>query len=59
MVVQCTEEYKKKNEAVIKEDLLSYCRENMAKFKVPKIIELVDEMPLSGVGKVDKKVLRV
>ncbi|MBT3311804.1 MAG: AMP-binding protein [Desulfobacterales bacterium] len=58
MVVQCTEEYKKKNEDQIKEDLLAFCRENMAKYKVPKIIELVDEMPLSGIGKVDKKPLR-
>ncbi|MBU3916271.1 hypothetical protein KKA14_12120 [bacterium] len=30
----------------------------MAPYKVPKIINFVPEMPLTAVGKVDKKVLR-
>ena len=38
--------------------LISFAKEKMAPYKVPKIIEFIDEMPLTGVGKVDKKVLR-
>ncbi|MCG6910851.1 MAG: AMP-binding protein [Deltaproteobacteria bacterium] len=42
----------------IKEDIIAYCKENMAPYKVPKIVEFVDEIPLTAVGKVDKKALR-
>ena len=42
----------------IKADILKYAQENLAKYKVPKIIELLEEMPLTSVGKIDKKVLR-
>jgi acyl-CoA synthetase (AMP-forming)/AMP-acid ligase II len=41
-----------------KNDILKFASENMAKYKIPKIIEFVKEMPLTAVGKVDKKVLR-
>jgi len=42
----------------IEEAILEYCKENMAPYKVPKIIEFVDELPLTAIGKVDKKALR-
>ena len=41
-----------------KADILDYAINNLAKYKVPKVIEIVEEMPLTAVGKVDKKVLR-
>ena len=41
-----------------KADILKFAQEHLAKYKVPKIIEFVDEMPLTSVGKVDKKLLR-
>jgi len=41
-----------------KADILRYAQDNLAKYKVPKIIEIVEEMPLTSVGKVDKKALR-
>ena len=41
-----------------KADILKYAQDNLAKYKVPKIIEIVEEMPLTSVGKVDKKALR-
>lgn len=40
------------------EDLDRYCRENMATYKRPRVIELVDELPKSAVGKVLKRKLR-
>ena len=42
----------------LEEKLIAFAKEKMAPYKVPKIIEFIDEMPLTGVGKVDKKALR-
>jgi len=33
-------------------------RENLAKFKVPKEIEYLDELPKTGTGKINKAALR-
>ena len=38
--------------------IIQYMRENVAPYKVPKKIEFMDELPLSGVGKVLKRELR-
>lgn len=40
------------------EDIDRYCRENMATYKRPRLIEFVDELPKSAVGKVLKRKLR-
>ncbi|MFX1314471.1 MAG: AMP-binding protein [Promethearchaeota archaeon] len=42
----------------IKAEILKFAQDNLAKYKVPKVIEVLEEMPLTSVGKVDKKVLR-
>jgi long-chain acyl-CoA synthetase len=42
----------------IREDILKFAQENLAKYKVPKFIEILKEMPLTSIGKVDKKALR-
>jgi long-chain acyl-CoA synthetase len=43
----------------LKEKMIEFAREKCSPYEVPKIIEFVDEMPLTAVGKIDKKVLRV
>jgi acyl-CoA synthetase (AMP-forming)/AMP-acid ligase II len=40
------------------EEILTWCREQMANYKVPRAIELVDELPLNATGKVVKDELR-
>jgi len=46
-------------EQVNAEELVEYCRERIAGFKIPKHIEVTDEpLPKSGVGKVLKRELR-
>jgi len=57
-VLQLREKAGKKEPEAIKQEVTEYCRENMAAYKVPKIIEIVNEIPLTAVGKVDKKALR-
>lgn len=44
--------------ALTAEDLFTWCRAEMANYKVPRIIEFVDEIPLSAAGKPDKIELR-
>ncbi len=39
-------------------DLIAYCRENLAKYKVPTRINVLQELPKTVVGKIDKKQLR-
>jgi len=41
-----------------KSEIMKFAQENLAKYKIPKIIEFIEEMPLTTVGKVDKKALR-
>lgn len=42
----------------LKDDILRYAGETLAAYETPKLIEIVDEIPLTAVGKIDKKVLR-
>ncbi len=41
-----------------REKILKYLKENVAPYKVPKVIEFMDQLPLSGVGKILKRELR-
>ena len=34
------------------ETLVEWCRENMAAYKVPKIVDFVDALPKNGSGKI-------
>ncbi|MFS0823890.1 class I adenylate-forming enzyme family protein [Bacillus sp. 1P02SD] len=46
------------NKPPLKDDLLSYCKINLAKYKQPKEIKFVSELPLTSYGKLDKKKMR-
>ncbi|MGP0032831.1 MAG: FadD3 family acyl-CoA ligase [Acidimicrobiales bacterium] len=39
-------------------DLIPWCRDQMANFKVPRVVEVVDELPVNATGKVMKDQLR-
>jgi long-chain acyl-CoA synthetase len=41
------------------DELLAHCAANLAKYKVPAKIALVDALPRTSVGKIDRKALRV
>ena len=47
------------NEDALKEDIKSWAKDKVAPYEAPKLIEIIEEMPLTAVGKIDKKVLRV
>ena len=44
--------------AVPPEDLIEWCREQMANYKVPRVVEVVEEIPVNATGKVMKDALR-
>ena len=44
--------------ATTEDDLIAWAREQMANYKVPRTVELVDELPLNASGKVEKAILR-
>ena len=48
----------KPGETATEEDILAFCRENMAGYKRPKTIEFRDTLPMSNVGKVLRRMLR-
>jgi long-chain acyl-CoA synthetase len=45
-------------EDALKEDIIKFARDKCAPYEIPKVIEFIDEIPLTAVGKIDKKVLR-
>ncbi|MFX0188686.1 MAG: AMP-binding protein [Candidatus Hodarchaeota archaeon] len=46
------------NEKALKTDIINFAQDHCAPYEVPKIIEIVEELPLTAIGKIDKKVLR-
>lgn len=44
--------------ALSQEQIMEHCREHLARFKVPKSIKFVDELPKSPIGKILRRELR-
>lgn len=42
----------------LRNEIIAFAKEKCAPYEVPKTIEFIDEIPLTAVGKIDKKVLR-
>lgn len=47
----------KEGEELTEEEIIQFCKENLAKYKIPKSVEFRDEMPKTLVGKVLRRVL--
>ena len=43
---------------ISEEDIIAYCKENLAHYKVPKICEFRGELPKTDVGKISRRELR-
>ncbi len=48
----------KPGETVSADEIIDYCKENLVKYKVPKYVEFVQDLPKSAVGKILRKELR-
>jgi acyl-CoA synthetase (AMP-forming)/AMP-acid ligase II len=59
LVVQKASAARDRPEEILKKEILDFARETLSPYKVPnKFIEFVEALPLTPVGKVDKKALR-
>ena len=58
LYVALSPDYRGGDEDELRGELTAWIRENMAAYKVPKHIIFIDEIPLTPVGKIDKKKLR-
>jgi long-chain acyl-CoA synthetase len=47
-----------RDRAALRDEITAFCRTSMSPYKVPRRIEFIEELPLTPVGKIDKKVLR-
>lgn len=48
----------KPGEIITNEEVIAYCRESLAPYKVPTQVEFLDSLPRTAVGKPDKKALQ-
>ena len=48
----------KPGQSASEDDLIALCRDNLADYKKPRLIEFADELPLSPVGKIMRRALR-
>ena len=48
----------REGDSLTEEEIVAYCREKLAPYKVPKLIEFRDELPKSAVGKILRRELR-
>jgi long-chain acyl-CoA synthetase len=48
----------KEGQTATAEEIIDYCKENLVKYKVPKYVEFVTDLPKSAVGKILRKELR-
>jgi len=48
----------KEGQELTEDEVVAYCKENLAAYKVPKLIEFIDELPKSAVGKILRRKLK-
>jgi long-chain acyl-CoA synthetase len=48
----------KPGETLTEEEIVAHCKESLAAYKIPKIVEFRDELPKTAVGKILRKELR-
>ncbi|MFZ2633182.1 MAG: hypothetical protein WA081_17860 [Desulfosalsimonadaceae bacterium] len=48
----------KKGEDLTMDEVIGYCKQHLAPYKIPKLVEFVEELPKSAVGKILRRELR-
>lgn len=48
----------KKDPNLTAEEVISYCREHLTAYKVPKVVEFYKELPKTNVGKILRRALK-
>ncbi len=47
-----------KNTELTEEDVLAYCRERLAKYKIPISVDFLEELPKNTTGKILRRALK-
>lgn len=48
----------RKDESLTEQDIIDHCRKNLTGYKRPKVVEFLDELPKTNVGKILRRALR-
>jgi long-chain acyl-CoA synthetase len=48
----------KAGETIDKDEIIQFCKERLATYKVPRVVEFMDSLPKSAVGKILRRELR-
>ncbi len=48
----------REGEQVGAEEIIGWCQEQLAKFRVPELVEFREQLPRTSVGKIQKHILR-
>lgn len=56
--IVCAAVVLKENESATEEEIIEFCKERLARYKAPKKIFFVPEIPKTGSGKISKRLLR-
>ncbi|MBK6949208.1 MAG: AMP-binding protein [Haliscomenobacter sp.] len=48
----------KKDDSLTGEELIAFCRENLTGYKIPRLVEFIDQLPKTNVGKILRRVLK-
>jgi long-chain acyl-CoA synthetase len=56
--VMVSKEYEGKDSKEIENEIITFAKEKLAPYEVPKMLEIRKDLPLTAVGKLDKKLLR-
>jgi long-chain acyl-CoA synthetase len=58
LIVQKTEAYRLTPDDEVEKELIAFAKRELAPYKVPRTIEFIEALPMTSVGKIDKKMLR-
>jgi len=47
-----------RDDTALGDEIIAWCRDEIANYKVPRVVEIVAELPLNATGKVEKRLLR-
>ena len=51
-------EHNEQGQAITANDIIDFCRQGLAGYKIPKNVEFIDELPKSSVGKILRRELK-
>ncbi|MDD9371810.1 MAG: hypothetical protein PV358_16950, partial [Acidimicrobiales bacterium] len=46
------------DDTALGDEIIAWCRDEIANYKVPRVVTIVTELPLNATGKVEKNLLR-